>query len=277
MNEMKFTAGKALKYLILTFVALMSLFPVYWTFVNSFRANTQILSVFTLFPEQVGFTNYLNVFLKSKIIINFANSLIIVAMNLSLLSTCALFASFALTRYKFKLGTPIYLGLIPGIFTPGITMMGMLYKHLSQFGLLGTKIGIVLLYASGGLPLATFLLVAFMKTIPHELDESATIDGCNPWQLFSRIIFPLVRNGVVVVLTIAFVNSWNDYIWAMLLLPTQTSRTFTVALAFFKTEYFTDYSLLSACVIVGLIPVVVGYIFLQDKLIMGLTAASVKG
>jgi raffinose/stachyose/melibiose transport system permease protein len=277
MNELRSYAGKGLKLLVLVLVVLMSLFPVYWTFVNSFRDNTQILSAFALFPEQVKFVNYVNVFLRSMIVVNFFNSLIIVACNLALLSTCALFAAFALSRYKFKLGFPVYVGFISGIFIPGITMMGMLYKLLTQFGLLGSKLGIVLLYASSGLPLAVFLLVSFMKTIPHELDESAAIDGCSPWQLFARIIFPLVRNGLVVVLIIAFVVSWNDYIWAMLLLPTSNARTFTVALAFFKTEYFTDYGLLSACVIIGLAPVIAGYIMLQDKLIMGLTAASVKG
>ena len=110
-----------------------------------------------------------------------------------------------------------------------------------------------------------------MQTIPKEIDDAAIIDGCNPWQLFTKIIIPLSRNGLVVVLIIAFIGAWNDYIWAMILLPTQLERTFTVALAFFKTEFFTDYVLLSACVIVGLLPVIVGYVFLQDKLIIGLT------
>ena len=266
-----------LKIAVLLLVVFMSLFPVYWTLVNSFRDNTQIMTSFRLVPEQVQPTNYVNVFLRSKIALNFLNSVVIVASKLLLLSFCALTASFAISRYRFKLGYVVYFLFVAQIFVPGITMIGMIYKLLSQLGLLGTKVGIVLLYSTASLPLSIFLLVAFMKTIPGELDESATLDGCTPWQLFGSIILPLSRNGMVVVLIIAFVVSWNDYIWAMLLLPTQTARTFTVALAFFKTEYYTDYSLLSACVIVGLAPVIVGYAFLQDKLITGLTAASVKG
>jgi raffinose/stachyose/melibiose transport system permease protein len=273
----KDAAARVLKVIVLILVVVMSLFPVYWTFVNSFRDNTQIMTSFKLFPEQVQPTNYVNVFLRSKIALNFLNSVVIVTCKLLLLSVCALTAAFAISRYRFRLGFAVYFLFVAGIFVPGITMIGMIYKLLSQLGLLGTKLGIVLLYSTASLPLSIFLLVAFMKTIPSELDESATIDGCTPWQLFARIIFPLSRNGMVVVLIIAFVVAWNDYIWAMLLLPTQTARTFTVALAFFKTEYYTDYSLLSACVMVGLLPVIVGYAFLQDKLITGLTAASVKG
>jgi raffinose/stachyose/melibiose transport system permease protein len=277
MSKITDTLARGLKVLVLVLVVVMSLFPVYWTLVNSFRDNTQIMSTFRLFPEQVQPTNYVNVFLRSKIALNFLNSVVIVSCKLMLLSLCALTAAFAISRYRSRTGVAIYFLFVAGIFVPGITMIGMIYKLLSQLGLLGTKLGIILLYSTGSLPLSIFLLVAFMKTIPSELDESATIDGCGPWQLFGRIIFPLSRNGMVVVLIIAFVVSWNDYIWAMLLLPTQTARTFTVALAFFKTEYYTDYSLLSACVIVGLAPVILGYVFLQDKLITGLTAASVKG
>jgi raffinose/stachyose/melibiose transport system permease protein len=277
MNRAKAAAGRMLRSAFLILVVILSLFPVYWTLVNSFRNNTQILSAFRLFPEQIAAVNYVNVFLRSSITRNFVNSLVIVAGNLLLLSICVLTASFAISRYRFRLGVPIYLLFVSGIFIPGITMMGMIYRLLSHLGLLGTKAGMILLYSSTSLPLSIFLLVAFINTIPRELDESATIDGCGPWQLFTRIIVPLSRNGLVVVLIIAFVVSWNDYIWAMVLLPTTIGRTFTVALAFFKTDYYTDYGLLSACVIIGLVPVIVGYVILQDRLIAGLTAASVKG
>lgn len=275
--DLKTTVRKTPTIIVLALAVVLSLFPVYWTLVNSFRDNTQILTVFRLLPEQIKLTNYIDVFLRSSIITNFLNSLAIVTGDLVLLSFCALTAAFALSRYRFKPAFPIYLLFVAGIFIPGITMMGMIYKLLGQLSLLGTKVGMMLLYTSTGLPLSIFLLVAFMQTIPSEIDESAVIDGCTPFQLFSRIILPLSRNGLVVVLIIAFVVTWNDYIWAMIMLPTSAERTFTVALAFFKTEYYTDYGLLSACVIVGLVPVIIGYALLQDKLIAGLSAASVKG
>jgi raffinose/stachyose/melibiose transport system permease protein len=164
-----------------------------------------------------------------------------------------------------------------GIFIPGITLMGMIYKLLFQLGLLGSRIGVILLYAASSLPISVFLLTSYMRTIPQEIDESAIIDGCNTWQLFINMIFPLSRNGLVVVLIIGFVSAWNDYIWSMLLLPRLDVRTFTVALANFKTEYVTDYGLMSACVIIGLVPVIVAYSILQEKMMTGIAAAAVKG
>jgi raffinose/stachyose/melibiose transport system permease protein len=185
--------------------------------------------------------------------------------------------SFVLSRYKFKLGFWIYMLFTAGIFIPGITLMGMIYRLLFRLNLLGSRIGVMLLYAASGLPLAVFLLTSYMRTIPREIDESAIIDGCGTWQLFAGMIFPLSRNGLVVVLIIGFVSSWNDYIWAMLLLPRHDVRTFTVALANFKTEYITDYGLMSACVIIGLAPVIAAYSVLQDRMMTGIAAASVKG
>jgi raffinose/stachyose/melibiose transport system permease protein len=268
------TAGRGL---FLVFIVFISLFPVYWTLVNSFRTNTQIMSSARLIPEQFPLDNYIRVLTVTSIVRNFFNSLIVTGGELLLLSVCAMMVSFVLSRYKFKLGFWVYMLFTAGIFIPGITLMGMIYKLLFQMGLVGTRPGIILLYTASRLPLSVFLLTSYMQTIPREIDESAVIDGCNTWQLFNRMIFPLARNGLVVVLIIGFVSSWNEYIWAMLLLPRSDVRTFTVALARFKTEYVTDYGLLSACVIIGLVPVITAYSIVQDKMLAGIAAASVTG
>ncbi|MFA6507989.1 MAG: ABC transporter permease subunit, partial [Treponemataceae bacterium] len=125
--------------------------------------------------------------------------------------------------------------------------------------------------------LSIFLLVAFMKAIPDAVKEAGIIDGCSPWQLFSRIVLPLTQNGLVVIMILTFITVWNDYIWSMILLPSASKRTLTVALAFFKGEYFTDYGLLSASVIVGLLPIITVYLIMQDKIINGMASVSVKG
>jgi len=277
MKSKKLTIAYAGRGIFLALIVFISLFPVYWTFVNSFRTNTQIMSVARLVPEQLNPANFVKVLTVTSIVRNFFNSLIITAGNLLLLSICSMLVSFVLSRYKFKLGFWIYVLFTAGIFIPGITLMGMIYKLLFQLGLVGSRIGVILLYTASSLPLSVFLLTSYMQTIPREIDESAVIDGCNTWQLFSGMIFPLARNGWVVVLIIGFVTSWNEYIWAMLLLPRSDVRTFTVALAQFKTEYVTDYGLLSACVIIGLAPIIIAYSLLQDRMLTGIAAASVKG
>jgi raffinose/stachyose/melibiose transport system permease protein len=121
-------------------------------------------------------------------------------------------------------------------------------------------------------------MTAFMQTIPLSIQEAAIIDGCNTWSLFSKIVVPLSQNGVVVILILTFIGVWNEYIMAMIMLPSRSLRTLTVALAnYFKSEFTTDYAFLSAGVVIGLLPILIMYLLLQDRIINGLVASAVKG
>lgn len=277
MSKVKKRGYWLIRNIFLILVVLTSLFPIYWTLVNSFRTNTQILSVFRLFPEQVGFGNYDKIFRVDVLPTAFMNSVIVTGATMALTAVLTMMAAYALSCYRFKLGGWIYSLFAAGIFIPSATTMGMIYKLLQSMKLLGMRTGVVLLYTAGRIPLSVFLLAAFMRSIPDSVKEAAVIDGCSPWKLFTKIIVPLSQNGLIIVLILTFINVWNDYIWAMILLPSASKRTFTVALAFFKGEYFTDYGLLSACVIVGLLPIVTVYLIMSDKIINGMAAGAVKG
>lgn len=265
------------KGVFLALLVLASLFPIYWTLVNSFRDNTQILSEFRLFPEQVDFENYQSIFSVGTLPTAFTNSVLITGGTMALTGTITMMAAHAISNYRFRMGKWLYTLFIAGIFIPSATTMGMIYKLLQSMNLLGSRLGISLLYTGGRIPLSIFLLAAFMRGIPDSVKEAAVIDGCSPMKLFTRIVVPLTRNGLIIVLILTFINVWNDYLWAMILLPSESKRTLTVALAFFKGEYFTDYGLLSACVIVGLVPIVTVYLFMQDKIINGMAAGAIKG
>ena len=234
MSKLKRRGYLVIKNSFLVLVVLTSLFPIYWTLVNSFRTNTQILSVFRLFPEQVGFENYDKIFRVDVLPTAFMNSVVITGTTMALTALLTMMAAYALSCYRFKLGGWIYSLFAAGIFIPSATTMGMIYKLLQSMQLLGKRSGIVLLYTAGRIPLSIFLLVAFMKAIPDSVKEAAVIDGCSPWKLFTKIICPLSQNGLIIVLILTFINVWNDYIWSMILLPSASRRTLTVALAFFK-------------------------------------------
>ena len=270
-------ASKTVRQLFLLTIAVSSLLPIYWTLVNSFRTNTQIFSSFRLFPEAITIEQYINIFSVSALPLSFLNSVLVTGGTMLLTGLVTMMAAFAISTYRFKIGRIVYFIFVLGIFVPGATTMGMIYKLIQGMHLLGTRTGIVLLYTSGKLSLSIFLLVAFMKAIPDAVKEAGIIDGCSPWQLFSRIVLPLTQNGLVVIMILTFITVWNDYIWSMILLPSASKRTLTVALAFFKGEYFTDYGLLSASVIVGLLPIITVYLIMQDKIINGMASVSVKG
>ncbi len=277
MRSLEYTLGKAAKLVFLTLIVLCSLFPIYWTLVNSFRTNTQIMSQFRLFPEQIHFENFMDIFALKTLPNSFLNSCFITGSTMLFSGLLTLMAAFALSTYRFKLAGVLFTTFLAGIFIPGATTMGMIYMLLQKLRLLGSPAGIILLYTAGRLPLSIFLMVAFMRAIPGEVKEAAIIDGCSPWRLFLRIVAPLSQNGLLVVLILTFINVWNEYIWSMILLPSASKRTLTVALAFFKGEFTTDYGLLSAGVIVGLVPIMTVYLLLHDKIIGGLAAASIKG
>ncbi len=277
MRTLEHSLGKAAKVVFLLLIVFCSLFPIYWTLVNSFRTNTQIMSRFCIFPEQVHFENYRDIFALKTLPNSFLNSCFITGSTMLFSGALTLMVSFALSSYRFKLAGVLFSVFLAGIFIPGTTTMGMIYMLLQKLKLLGSQAGIILLYTAGRLPISVFLMVAFMRAIPGEVKEAAIIDGCDPWRLFVRIVVPLSQNGLLVVMILTFINIWNEYIWAMILLPSASRRTLTVALAFFKGEFTTDYGLLSAGVIVGLLPIMTVYLLLHDKIINGLTAASIKG
>ncbi|MDE7186480.1 MAG: hypothetical protein K2O13_03100, partial [Lachnospiraceae bacterium] len=171
MSKLKKRGYGVIRNMFLILVVLTSLFPIYWTLVNSFRTNTQILSVFRLFPEKVGFENYDKIFRVDVLPAAFMNSVIITGATMALTAILTMMAAYALSCYRFKLGGWIYSLFAAGIFIPSATTMGMIYKLLQGMKLLGKRTGVVLLDTAGRIPLAVFLLAAFMKSIPDSVKE----------------------------------------------------------------------------------------------------------
>jgi len=158
-----------------------------------------------------------------------------------------------------------------------VSVLPMTFRLFNDLGLLGTKYGIALVYATEQLPVSVFLLVTFMRAIPHELDEAALIDGCGIWDLFLRVVIPLSRNGIITVLILAFVAIWNDYLTALVLLPDQQNRTLSIALAYAKDENRVDYGMLSAAIVFAVTPMLLLYFVLKDRITTGMAAGAVKG
>jgi raffinose/stachyose/melibiose transport system permease protein len=270
--------GWICKIVFLAVLVFISLFPIYWTAVNSFRTNTQIFSSFRLFPEQLDFSAYVNLFRSNTLITSFFNSVIITGSVMAVSTIVVFMASYALAVYHFRLGHVIYIAFVAAMFIPSATTLGTIYKLVADMHLLGSRTGIVLVYTSGRLALCIFLMTAFMQSIPPAIEEAAIIDGCNAWSLFTRIVIPLSQNGAVVILILTFINIWNEYIWAMIMLPSRSVRTLTVMLAsYFRSEYTADYAFLSAGVVIGMLPILIVYLILQERIINGLVASAVKG
>jgi raffinose/stachyose/melibiose transport system permease protein len=265
------------KYAVLILHSLFTLVPLVWILSNSFRNTDQILTSIRLIPEQFDLTNYISVITASNIPKAFYNSVSITFVSLVLLMVVVLPASFALSRFRFKASGYIYMFFSAAIFVPGITVLPMVFKLINDMHLLGYKYSIVLLYVVGELPISLFLMVMFMRSIPHELDESAIIEGASTWKIFSLITVPLSRNGIVTVLILTFVAIWNDYLLALIMLTNKAYRTLSVTLAFTKDENGINYGMMSAGIVFAIIPMIIFYLIIKDQLIKGMTLGAVKG
>jgi raffinose/stachyose/melibiose transport system permease protein len=265
------------RYMLLVLYSLVTIFPLLWTLSNSFRTNDQIFSKFAIIPESLEyFKNYQMIF-ETNIPLAFYNSLTITALSLFIMLICAIPAAYLLSQYKFKFAQTIYLFFVIGIIVPRLSILIAEFKNFQIFGFLGKQYPIALCYATFELSIALFLLVGFMQSIPPSIIESAKIDGANSWDVLIRIVMPVSRNGIVTVIILAFVSIWNEYAYAMVMIPNIKFRTLTILLASAKNEFFVEYGMMSAGVIVAVVPMIIVYGFLQDKIISGMVAGAVKG
>jgi len=276
-SQLKHRPMLIIAYLVLILNSGACLVPILWTLSNSFRTNTQIFSHFTFVPEQFNLRNFRSMLLNTNLASSFGNSVVITFGSLALLLVCVLPAAYVSARFSFRFSRLIYGFFLLAIFVPGIVMLQAEYQLFASLGLLDIRYAIILAYAAGQLPFCLFLMVAYMREIPREIEESAMLDGAGAWAIFTRIVVPMSTNGIVTILILAFVSIWNDYIFALVFLPEPQRQTLTVALASARSEYAVNYGLLSAAAILAIVPVFVFYLFTKNLLMSGMSAGAVKG
>jgi raffinose/stachyose/melibiose transport system permease protein len=264
-------------YAVLIINTVSCLIPILWTLSNSFRTNTQIFTRFSLIPEQFNLGGYTSIIDNTNLVQAFVNSLIITVAALVILLICVLPGAFVLARFRFRFSRALYTFFLLSIFVPSIVLLQAIYELFTRLNLLNVPYAIVLAYAAVQLPFCLFLLVAYMREIPAEVEEAAIIDGAGVWSIFRRVIVPMSRNGIVVVLILSFVAIWNDYVYALVFLPQPQRQTLTVALANVKGEYTVSYAMLSAAAIMAIVPVFVFYLFTKNLLMSGMSEGAVKG
>jgi len=228
-------------------------------------------------PKTLQFQNYKNAFEVSGLGRLFLNS-IIVSITATILNVIvSSMASYSIARYDFKGKELIFTLISAGIMVPVSALMVPVFILIKNLGLYDTKLALILTYSAMGLPLSIFIIRGFMNTIPRELEEAGVIDGCNFYQIFSKIILPLSRAGIVTAITFQFLYCWNEFIYAMLLTSSQTNRTVQVGIRFFSNQFTTDYTSMFAAITISIIPAIAGYVVFQKQIISGLTSGAVKG
>jgi N,N'-diacetylchitobiose transport system permease protein len=254
-------------------------FPVFWMVSTAFKPDDQINSLnptwFSATPTLHHFSDAINTpFFWTDV----KNSVIIVLVTVAIAMTLAFLAAVALAKYRFT-GRKLFIVLMIGIqMLPGAGLIIPLYVVLARYHQVDKLSGVILTYLTFALPFSVWTLRGFIIGIPKELEEAAMVDGSTRLGAFVRILLPLVAPGLVATSVFAFITSWNEYIFARILLNDQGKQTVTVWLSYFLgTSRHQDWGALMAGSTLTAIPVVIFFLLVQRRIMFGLTAGAVKG
>lgn len=266
---------KAYNNALAIFVCLLVLIPVYVVIVNSLKDSAQARTMNAELPAVLHFENFQTVVERGKLAQTFVNSMVY-ATSATLISTMlATMAAYALSRNKTRLNRLLYFFIVMGIAMP--LNFFTLTKIMQITHLINTQIGVIILYAATQIPFNVFLIYGFVDAIPQELDEAAIIDGCGPLRLFVSIILPLLTPVIVTAGVLNFVGIWNDFLLPLYYLNNSAYWPMTLAVYNFFGQFQQDWNLVSADIVLTVVPVLAIYLIGQRFILSGLTAGSVKG
>ncbi|HEY7484940.1 MAG TPA: carbohydrate ABC transporter permease [Streptosporangiaceae bacterium] len=270
----------ALSHLALVVWALLVIVPIAWTFLASFKTNTEIFGDPWTLPHHWGFDSWGRAWAKAHIGRYMINTIVVVGVATFGTMVLGSMAAYVLARYRFFGNRAIYLMFVSGLTFPVFLALVPLFFVVKNLGLLGTYHGIILVYIAYSLPFTVFFLTAFFRTLPTSVAEAAMIDGCGHMRTFVQVMLPMAKPGLVSITIFNVIGQWNQYLLPIVLLPgdAQDKWLITQGIAGISTTagYEADWPGLFAALSIAIIPVVIVYIIFQRQIQAGLTAGAVK-
>ncbi|PPL17634.1 carbohydrate ABC transporter permease [Microterricola pindariensis] len=265
--------------LAVVFILVITVYPLIWLLLSSFKTNDEFVngSVFAL-PETLNWQNYIDAWTTGNMGQYLSNSVLAVFPALALIILLGTAAGFALEVMVWKGRNGVLLAFLVGIMVPGQMILLPLFTVYFQTGLSGSLWPLIITYTGIGLPLTTFMMATFFRSIPREVFEASTLDGASIIRSFFTIGFPMVRNGIFTIALVQFFFIWNDLLIALTFTNSSALRTIQVGLLNFTGEYgATQYGPLFAAICINVFGTLVIYLALNQRVMKGLTAGSVKG
>jgi len=269
--------SKAIVWVFLMVVCLYCLFPFAWMLSTSLKAEAE---AFRIPPSWIPFKptvdSYIGIWVRKNFGTYFFNSTVI-SLATALLSTFfGALAGYGFSRFPFN-GRRFLIGFFLATqMLPGVLLVGPYFKILSKVGLYDTRTGLIIAFLTICLPFSTWMMKGFIDKVPDELDQAAMVDGCSRMGIFFKIILPIVSPGMVATILFAFLLAWGDLLWALCLTSSEPMITVTLGIARTVGEFRIVWPMLMAGSLVGGMPAIILYIFLQRLLVQGLTAGAVK-
>ncbi|GIO42893.1 MULTISPECIES: carbohydrate ABC transporter permease [Paenibacillus] len=262
---------------MMALVALIFLAPFYFLFANSVKTFGEILTNAASWPEKFNWSNYSKAWELARFSEAFQNSVIITVVSVILITLFSAMAAYRMVRSNSKFNRILLLLFVAAMVVPFQTIMIPVLKVVNTLGVNNSIWGLLLTNLGLSLPLAVFLFHGFVKSVPLEIEEAATVDGCNPITVFFRIVLPLLKPMMMTIIVLNALAIWNDYLLPSLILQKPELRTIPLATYSFFGQYTKQWDMALPALAIGILPIIAFYLLLQRYIVEGIAAGSVKG
>jgi len=256
--------------LLLAAYAVIAVGPLVFMVLNSFRPSADIFNDPLGLPTELYLGNYVEAWREAKFATYFTNSVMVVVAGVVLCTVVSAMAAYPLARYDFRFNGVTTAYFIAGLTLPIELAVVPIFYLLGSMGLVDSRFGLVLVYAATGIPFSVFILAAFFRGLPRDLEEAARLDGAGEFRIFARVMLPLVKPAIATVSIFQFVQLWNDFFFPLVLLRTTEKYTLPVGLTNFFGEYQTDWGAVFAGLVITTAPLVILFLFMTRQIVNGL-------
>ena len=270
-------AARVFSYLFMALCVLVALFPIVWVVLSSFKTNREILSNGLQLPSTFSFSGYKQALEMAPILKFFVNSLIVSFASTALNVFILAMAGYVFAKKKFRFKNLIFGILSLSMVIPSTALMSPVYTVITKLHLYDTKMALILVYTALNMPISLMILRSAFAAIPTELEEAAYIDGAGFFRTFWQVMMPCAKGGLASTAVLAFLGSWNEFTFALLLTSSTSTRTLPLSLSYFTSQFSFNYTAMFAAITIAVLPSIIVFSIFQEQVCSSLTAGSVKG
>ena len=271
-------SGLNLRLIAAGLVVINGFFPALWILLTSLKREVELVQKpITWWPQEATLQNYVQAFTDQPLLIYMKNSFAVAGLSTVVSLLVSAFAAYAIARLNLRRRQLILTCIVGSSMFPLVTLLVPIFETMRALGLLNTYTALVLPYVVLNLPVCTLVLVGFFQSIPRDLENAAMIDGCTRLGALWRVVVPLAAPGVFTAGILAFVNAWDEFLLALSLNASAVMRTLPVGITLYQGEFSFPWPIISAALIVAIVPVAVLIAVFQERVVSGLTQGGLKG
>jgi len=271
-------AGSTILYIVLTAIAILQLLPLVWLLFFSLKNSREVFDLPPLaLPRHPKWDNYSDVWSAGNIDRYFLNSVVITLVSVVLTIVLASFVTYAVTRMRWKLRSAVLGLFMIGLMIPVHSTLIPLFSFFKKLYLIDTQFSVILSYTAFNLPITIMIMLGFYAVLPKEVEEAAIMDGCSVNRLFLQIILPMTLSVIMTAAIINMIYNWNEFIFVNTFISTDSLKTLTVGVQNFVGQYATNWGAIGATLMISIMPILIVFLLLSNRIVEGLAAGSVKG